>query len=98
MTIEQLPLAQRRQQPSVLEVGGGLRPAVPAYGAIAVKAAEQHAPALRTRQPQDRQHPTKIGRITHRAFQRDKEAFELGEIVAAVVFDIGATYIAPPPR
>src|SRR5580704_6411230 len=98
MAIKQLPLAQSGRQPPALEVGDGLRPAVPAYGAIAVKAAEQDAPALRTRLAQGRQHPTEIGRITHRSFQRDEEALELGEIVATVVFDIGDVDIADHAR
>src|SRR5580704_7804342 len=98
MPIEQSPLAQRRQEPSALEVRDGLRPAVPAYGAIAVKAAEQHAPALAPRLAQDSQHPTKIGRITHRSFQRDKEAFKLGKIVALIVFDISYVDIADRAR
>src|ERR1700730_6024709 len=68
---------------------GHLRPAVPAYGAIAIKAAEQHAPVLRAGAAQYRQNPTEIARVTHRAFERDKETLELAALIALVALHIG---------
>src|ERR1700730_1898351 len=76
---------------------GHLRPAVPAYGAIAIKTAEQHAPALRAGAAQYRQNPTEIARVTHRALERDKEPLELGEVIALIALHIGDVDIAGRP-
>jgi hypothetical protein len=75
----------------VKHVSDRLRPTVPAYGVIAVKAAEQHPPTLCTGTLKNSHHPTEIGRVAHRSIQGDKEPLKLREVVALIVahvFDV----------
>src|SRR5580698_6285518 len=70
------PLPQRSQQLSPFQMSGGLCPAVPAYGAVAVEAAEQDAATLRSRVAQDCQHPAEIAWIADGAFEGDEDLLE----------------------
>ena len=71
----------------------GLRPAVPTDRRITEEPAQQHPPALRACRPRNRKHPTQRQRIAHRSFERKEASFQVGEVVALVVADVGDVYI-----
>src|SRR5579863_5015365 len=75
-SVIEAPLPQRSQQSSSFEMSGGLSPAVPAYSAVAVKAAKQDAATLRPRVAQDCQHPAEIAGVAYGAFQGDEDLLE----------------------
>src|SRR5579862_3007036 len=96
--IIEAPLPEGREQPTLLQVRGCLCPAVPAYGAITVQAAQQDAAASRPRLAQNCQHPVEVARIAHRPFQSDKDSLECRKGTFRIVADIFDIDVAELPR
>ena len=51
--------------------------------------AEEYAPALRTREPQYRQDPAEIGRVSHGPLQGDEKPVEFGHVEGFVQARLG---------
>src|SRR5262245_5072481 len=71
-----------------------LRPTVPAYCVISIKAAQKHSEPLRAGPLKNGHAPTEVGRVADRAAQRNKEPFKLRKVTALIVAHIFDIYVA----